>query len=87
MRSAAAFAAGELEWADRRFKADAAADKAGNVAVGSTGHFLPLLLKHIDSASSETVRILLLHALKEVSLLAIKSAERFQGDGDDARQS
>lgn len=37
------------------------------MAVGSTGTFLPLLIKQMESAKSGSTRVLYLHALKEVS--------------------
>ena len=43
-------------------------DVAGNMAVGSSKTFLPLIVRHIDTATKEADRILLLHALKEVVL-------------------
>lgn len=39
----------------------------GNLAVGSHHVFLPALVKHIGSETSGASRLLLLHALKEVS--------------------
>lgn len=38
------------------------------MAVGSPTDFLPILIRRIDSSSSESTRLLLLHALKEVIL-------------------
>lgn len=43
------------------------ADRSGNLAVGSPQVFLPALIKHLGVAHSEATRVLLLHALKEVS--------------------
>ncbi|RXK36749.1 hypothetical protein M231_05984 [Tremella mesenterica] len=46
----------------------AAAFAVGNMAVGSPRVLLPMLVRHIESGTTENVRILLLHALKEVVL-------------------
>ncbi|WRT63736.1 uncharacterized protein IL334_000659 [Kwoniella shivajii] len=46
----------------------AAAFATGNLAVGAPKVFLPAIIKHIETASTEATRLLLLHGLKEVIL-------------------
>ncbi|WWC99318.1 hypothetical protein V866_006219 [Kwoniella sp. B9012] len=46
----------------------AAAFAAGNLAVGAPKVFLPAIIKHIETVTSEATRLLLLHSLKEVIL-------------------
>jgi cullin-associated NEDD8-dissociated protein 1 len=66
VRSAAAFAAGQLTHIRKAAIADVF---SGNLAVGSPKVFLPAIIKKIEGAQSESSRVLLLHALKEVSFL------------------
>lgn len=40
---------------------------AGNIAVGNTKKYLPLIVKQVASASTPAGRLLFLHALREVS--------------------
>ncbi|TXT05004.1 hypothetical protein VHUM_03824 [Vanrija humicola] len=46
----------------------AAAFAAGNITVGASDQYLPVLIKHIENEKSESIRLLLLYSLKEVIL-------------------
>lgn len=64
VRSAAAFAAGMCFLPNVGIRADS---DSGNLAVGSHTVFLPALVHQIGSEKNAASRLLLLHALKEVS--------------------